>query len=251
MVPFISWGAIFGGLFAGVASFLLLALFGLAAGITAVNPQAAQPVGGGISIFAWVWTWISMFAGGFIGAYVAARTSGMSRRTDGLLHGFVAWGVSTLFFAYLITSGTGAVLGGAFSLMSQGTQATAGSTQQLQSLITGSPRGQISGQALGDLQRQLQAGNREGAIGVLVREMGFARDRAAGIVDRAMPLMAGRPGAGQRTAQTAVQGLTWASWYLFIGILFSMLLSLGGGYLGAKAIGARRTPLPSHAERAV
>jgi hypothetical protein len=255
LIPYISWGAILGGLVAGMATFFLLALFGLAAGITAIDPQAAEPVGS-VPIFAGIWSGISMLAGAFVGAYIAARMSGMSRRTDGLLHGFVAWGVSTLFFIYLATSGVGSLLGGTFAVLGQGVQAAGGAAtsptvqQQLQQLITGSPGGQISGESLGNLQQQMQAGNREGAIGVLVGEMGFTRDRAEAVVDQGMPLMGpGQQGEGQQVAATAVEGLTRASWFLFAAVLLSLIVSLGGGFLGAKAIRARRTPLHGHAER--
>jgi hypothetical protein len=256
LMPYISWAAILGGLVAGLATFFLLALFGLAAGFTAIDPQAAEPVGR-VPMFAGIWTGLSMLAGGFIGAYVAARMSGMSRRTDGILHGFVAWGVSTLFFVYLATSGVGALLGGTFAILGQGVQAAAGAAggvatsptaqQQMEELITGSPGAQISGESLGNLQQQMQAGNREGAIGVLVGEMGFTRDRAEVVVDQGMSLLgSAQQIEGQQVAATAVEGLTRASWFLFAGVLLSLILSLLGGFLGAKAIVARRTPLTGH-----
>jgi hypothetical protein len=108
-----------------MATFFLLALFGIAAGFTAIDPQAAEPVGS-VPTFAGIWTAFSMLAGAFLGGYVAARMSGMSRRSDGILHGFVAWGVSTLFFVYLVTTGVGTLLGGTFAVLGQGLQAAAG-----------------------------------------------------------------------------------------------------------------------------
>jgi hypothetical protein len=252
-MPYISWGAVFGGLAAGMATFFLLALFGMAAGFTAIDPQAAEPIGR-VPTFAGIWTGFSMLAGAFVGAYVAARMSGMSRRTDGILHGFVAWGVSTLFFVYLVTTGIGALLGGTFAVLGQGMQAAAGAAggvatsptaqQQLEELITGSPGVQISGESLSNLQQQMQAGNREGAIGVLVGEMGFTQDRAEVVVDQGMAFMGtAQQVEGEQVATTAVEGLSRASWFLFAGVLLSLAVALGGGYLGAKAIMARRTPL--------
>jgi hypothetical protein len=254
-MPYISWGAVFGGLAAGMATFFLLALFGMATGFTAIDPQAAEPVGR-VPTFAGIWTGFSMLAGAFIGAYVAARMSGMSRRTDGILHGFVAWGVSTLFFVYLVTTGIGALMGGTFAVLGQGVQAAGGvatsptAQQQLEQLITGSPGVQISGESLSNLQQQMQAGNREGAIGVLVGEMGFTRDRAEVVVDQGMAIMGtAQQVEGQEVAATAVEGLSRASWFLFAGVLLSLVVALGGGYLGAKAIVARRTPLHGHRVR--
>jgi hypothetical protein len=258
-MPYISWGAVFGGLAAGMATFFLLALFGIAAGFTAIDPTAAEPVGR-VPTFAGIWTGFSMLLGAFVGAYVAARMSGMSRRSDGLLHGFVAWGVSTLFFVYLVTTGIGALLGGTFAVLGQGVQAAAGAAggvatsptaqQQMEQLITGSPGAQITGESLSNLQQQMSAGNREGAIGVLVGEMGFTRDRAEVVVDQGMAIMGtAQQVEGQEVAATAVEGLSRATWFLFAGVLLSLAVALGGGYLGAKAIVARRTPLHAHAAR--
>jgi hypothetical protein len=258
-IPFISWGAVFGGLAAGIATFFLLALLGVAAGFTAIDPQAAEPVGR-VPTFAGIWTGFSMLAGAFAGAYVAARMSGMSRRTDGLLHGFVAWGVTTLFFVYLVTTGIGALLGGTFAVLGQGVQAAAGAAggvagspgaqQRLEALITGSPGVEISGESLSNLQQQMQAGNRQGAIGVLVGEMGFTQERAEVVVDQGMAIMGtAQQVEGQEVAATAVEGLSRATWFLFAGVLLSLLVALGGGYLGAKAIMARREPLHAKAAR--
>src|SRR4051812_26035720 len=88
VLPSISWGAIFGGLASGLGMYLLLALLGIAAGLSAVNPQAAEPVGR-VPMFTTIWTGISMIASAFVGGYVATRLSGMSRLADGILHGFV------------------------------------------------------------------------------------------------------------------------------------------------------------------
>ncbi|MEO6666663.1 MAG: hypothetical protein ABIO65_07820, partial [Nitrospiria bacterium] len=41
----ISWGAVFGGLAVGLAIQVLLTLLGTAAGLSAVDPQSADPVG--------------------------------------------------------------------------------------------------------------------------------------------------------------------------------------------------------------
>lgn len=253
VVPWISWGAIFGGLASGMATFILLALLGVAAGITAIDPAAAEPVGN-VPILAGIWTGVSMLLAAFIGGYVAARISGLSRRTDGILHGFVVWGVNTLFFVYLVTTSVGSLMGGVFNVLGQGIQATtgavagaAGEGQSLQALITGSAGGggNISQESMNQLQQRLDAGDREGAINVMVNQMGFTRDRASTVVDQAMKVQGaiGQLPSGQEMAQTAVSGLTRASWWLFAGVLLSMVLGILGGFVGAKESGKRRTVL--------
>lgn len=258
--PWISWGAILGGLASGISTYLLLALFGLAAGLTAIDPQSADPVGN-VPIVAGIWTSISLVLSAFVGGYVAARMSGMSRLADGILHGLVAWGVSTVVFAFLITTSVGAVLGGAFSLIGSsartvagGVAATAGGVagsesaqNQLESLIKGSTGGEINKESMSSLQQRLTDGDRDGAISVMVNQMGFTQDRATQVVDRGLILFGSAqnlPQQARDTATTAVSGLTKISWALFAGVLLSLGLGVLGGAIGAKASQRRRHPLP-------
>lgn len=110
VISAIRWGAIFAGMFTGIGFYLLLTLFGVAAGLAAVDPQAQQV--GGVSIWAGIWTFISMLVAAFVGGWVAGRSSGLRRRVDGMLHGFVAWGFTTLLLMFLATGAAAGVLGG-------------------------------------------------------------------------------------------------------------------------------------------
>lgn len=261
--PSISWGAIFGGLVSGMASYIVLTLIGLTVGLSAVNPQSAEPVGS-VPIMTGIWTGLSMIASAFIGGYVATRLSGLTRKTDGLLHGFVAWGVSTLFFAYLVTTSVGSVLGGAFSAVGKGLQLSGGAAtgavgavasspdakSQLQSMITGSGKANISKESVDKLQNELRSGDRDGAISVMVKDMGFTRDRATTMVDQGLALYgsakqrAGElPAQAKEVASTAVSGAKTAFVWLCVGMLLSMGLSMSGGTVGARMAARRRIPL--------
>lgn len=241
------WTAIFGGLAAGAASYVLLALLGVAAGLTAVDPQAAEPVGS-VPMMTGIWTAISMLIAAFIGGYVAARGSGLTRRSDGMLHGFVTWGATVLLFAWLATSTLGTLLGGTAGILGQGLQGAASGVQQgggmaqLEQMITGTQGGDVSQQDMQALQQRLQAGDRQGAISIMVERMGFSQERAEQAVDPALAVMG--PGAGQQAeqvAESAVGAVSAASWWLFIGMLLSLALAVWGGMLGARA-GSRRQP---------
>lgn len=245
----IRWGAVFGGVVAGVGVYMMLTLLGIAVGITAVEPQAAQPVGS-VPMWTGIWSFISMLVGAFVGGWVAGRGSGLRRRMDGMLHGLVAWGLTTLFFAYLATTAAATVVGGTLNVFGQVMQTTAqaagqvagggGAMSQLQQLITGTPGApEVDPQTLSTLQERLAAQDRNGAINVMVNEMGFARDRATQIVDQVMPLFAG---AGQQVEQAAAQataGLTAASWWLFATLLIGLGLGVWGGATGARATSQR------------
>lgn len=52
----------------------------------------------------------------FAGGWVAGRLAGMPRATDGVLHG-IAWSLTTLATAYLLTTAIGGILGGASGLL--------------------------------------------------------------------------------------------------------------------------------------
>lgn len=242
----IRWGAIIGGLVSGTASYLLLSLLGVAVGLTAVDPQAAEPVGA-VPLVTGIWTGLSMLVGAFVGGYVAGHMSGLSRSGDGMLHGFVSWGATTLLYTILTVSALGAMLGGTFKILSEGmqgaTQAAGGSSNvmdQLAGTISGSGQGAVNAQSLSALQQAMTAGDRDGAIDIMVSQMGFDPERAAQVVDRTMPLLG--PGAEQTArgaAEQATNVAAAASWWLFMGLLLSLALGIAGGALGVRATGRR------------
>ena len=261
--PWISWSAIFGGLASGMAIFLLLSLLGLAAGFTAINPQAADPVGR-VPLITGIWTGLSMMIAALAGGYVTASISGLSRRNDGIFHGLVVWGVNTLLFFYLATTSVGALLGGVFNAIGQGAQAVTGAVtsaagetggtqgliSQLQTMITGTEGGEIDPGSLGTLNQQLSAGDRQGAINTMVTEMGFTPDRAQVVADQAVSLYstAQQLPSGQEAAEATVSGLTRASWFIFGGVFLSMLLSIAGGWAGSRTVVKRRAMKVRHSE---
>jgi len=240
----IRWGAIFAGVVAGTASYLLLALLGVAVGLTAIDPNAAEPVGR-VPLATGIWTGVSMLVGAFIGGYVAGHMSGLKRSMDGMLHGFVAWGVTTLLYTVLATTAVGAILGGTFRILNQGMQTAATATQsnggqnaldQIAGMI-GSDQGQVNAQTLSAVQRSITSGDREGAINTMVNEMNIPRDRAEQIANRLSSIL--QPQSARETARdTASQAtdvLTATSWWLFIGLLLSLALGISGGASGVRA----------------
>ena len=118
----ISWGAIFAGAVVAIVLQLMLNLLGLGFGFNAINLTETSPFSGvGIGTIIWliVATLISLFAGG----WVAGRLAGMPRRVDAALHGFVTWGLATLFAIYLLTTAVGSIVSGVTGLVGQGLSA--------------------------------------------------------------------------------------------------------------------------------
>lgn len=253
--PAIAWSAIIGGLVVGLATQMVLMLLGIAAGLTAVDISGA---GAGVrNVPAWsaVWNGLSMLVAAFVGGYVAARMSGLRRKSDGILHGFVAWGATTLLYAILAFSAMGALFGGVFNtiggMASTGAQAVQGQgveglQQRLQSLI--GENTEINTQALttenmSQLQDRIQQGDRQGAVDFMVETFGVEQQNAEAVVDQAMVITGSPEAASPQARQQINQGIdvaATATWSLFIAVALSLIVALGGGLLGAK--GAQRRP---------
>lgn len=243
----IRWGAILAGVVSGTASYLLLTLLGVAVGLTAIDPNAAEPVGR-VPLATGIWTGVSMLVGAFIGGYVAGHTSGLLRSSDGMLHGFVSWAVTTLLYGLLATSALGAILGGTFRILSDTVQTTAQAAAQSQgggqnimdqiaSRITGAGEGQINAQSLSAAQQALASGNREEAINIMVQDMGFTQERATQIADSMTPMLSQQN--VRETADKATNVLAATSWWLFLGLLLSLALGILGGATGVRAASNR------------
>jgi hypothetical protein len=121
----LSWGAIFAGLFVAVGVHLVLSLAGVAIGLTAWSPATpggadAGDVAMGVGIWAAIAALIALFAGGA----TTGRLAGILRRKDGFLHGAVLWSLTTVATVWLMVSGLGFLLGGAFNIVGQTAAAT-------------------------------------------------------------------------------------------------------------------------------
>jgi hypothetical protein len=117
----IEWGAIVAGLAVGLGVQMVFTLLGLAIGAWSIDLRDAQPAGG-IPLATGLWTGMSMLISAFIGGYAASRLSGASIRTDGLYHGAVLWGVTSVVFAWLGTTALSFMIGGLFTTLGSGVQ---------------------------------------------------------------------------------------------------------------------------------
>lgn len=119
----ISWGAIFAGAVVAVCTGLLLNLLGLGIGLTAFDPATDNDSLGGLGLGQAVWFVLSSLISLLAGGWVAGHLAGMPRRVDGVLHGFVTWGLTTLLTVYLVSSGVGRLAGGVASVIGGGVRA--------------------------------------------------------------------------------------------------------------------------------
>lgn len=221
----VRWPAVFAGLVVGIATNLFLMLLGAAAGLAVfdVGENVAET---GLPIAAAIWNALSMIVAAFAGGYVAARTANMRRASDGILHGVVAWGVTMLLSAFVVTTATGATLASLFNLGANNVAATSGAG---------------GGSAAGAAAESLGRGDREEAISVMRDRLGLSNEQASRLVDQALALSgreeAASP-AGRAAAQETLQTASVASGWLSAAILLSLLSAIGGGLMGAR--GTRR-----------
>jgi hypothetical protein len=209
----ISWPAIFASLAVGISVMLLLTLAGVAVGVSVVDPGADSPRA--ITIGAATWQAISMLIAAVVGGYVAARLSGLRRTADGVLHGAVSWGATTVLYAALATTALGTLTAGMFGLLAPGTPERAATTATSPS-----------------------SGDRSEALRTL-EGIGLTPEQARVVVDQ---LTASPPAQTAPTERQQAEEMTGAvgtaTGWLTATVLLSLLLSLVGGALGTR--GARR-----------
>lgn len=112
----ISWGAIFAGTVAALSIQLLLTLLGLSIGMWAVDPAAGSEGFQGLGIGAAIWALVSFIIALYVGGWIAGRMSGLGSKVDGLLEGFMVWGLVTVVTFMLLTTTIGGLIGGAAGL---------------------------------------------------------------------------------------------------------------------------------------
>ncbi len=256
--PAINWGAIIAGIIVGLATQLILSLLGLAAGLSAIDMMRGEPAVSDAPTYAAIWQGATMLIAAFVGGYVAARMSGLQRKGDGMLHGLVAWGATTLLVVLLATSALGAMFGSSFSMVGSSIAQSAGlrsdtdrtaAASRIEDMIRrdNSQTGQrvdISPQTMGLLQRHIQAGDRQASIDVMVQSMAISPERAAVIADQAMALSQwfNQAASDTRTRADTAETARTATWWVFGAAALSMLVGVIGGLAGAAGM-RRRTRL--------
>jgi hypothetical protein len=110
--PRVSWGAIFGGAFSALGLWLLLYAFGLAVGLSSVDPNNTGSLKAS-GIFTGAWSVLSPLIALFVGGMVAGHLAGVFSRGYGALHGFVMWGLVAVAGAFAVGGIVSSVVSGA------------------------------------------------------------------------------------------------------------------------------------------
>jgi hypothetical protein len=226
----LSWGAIFAGLFVAIGVHLVLALLGIAIGMSAWNPASPGGVDAGdVAAGVGIWAAISALIALFVGGATTGRLAGILNRKDGALHGAVLWSLTTVVLMWLIVSGLGFLLGGAFDI--------AGRTASAAVQTVGGAAGEFAGPAV---TAGVRGEERETLVTEIANRTGLSRAEAESIVgDAETRAQQARQRAGaeidtlrQRAPQiaddasdAAARGAWWA--------LLALGISLGAATFGA------------------
>jgi polyhydroxyalkanoate synthesis regulator phasin len=258
----ISPWAVLAGALVGVVVMFLLGLLGLGIGLATIDPAAGGSdtpglgtLGTGTAIWGIITFLIALFAAG----WVAGRLAGDPQKLDGLLHGVVAWALTTLIVMWLMTTTVSSVIGGALSVVGNVASAAA---QQVQEVARGGNlegvASQISWQQVeqrveqalpGDLQvdRQvlmnalqqflMQGGDRQAVIDILTQQGGLSTQEAESLLQE---LESAYQQAVQEVEQQAAQAaeatasaVSSAALWSFVALLLGAAAAAGGGWLGA------------------
>jgi len=104
--PRMHWGAVFAGWFIATGMAGLLYLFGLAVGLSAVDPYHAAAEARGLSVGAVVWLILTWAAALWIGSMFASWFEGSNDTEMGVIRGVTVWGVAMTATGLLVASGT-------------------------------------------------------------------------------------------------------------------------------------------------
>ena len=204
----VSWPAVFASLAVGISVMLSLTLTGVAIGISVFDPAADSARV--ITMGAAAWQTASMLIAALVGGYVAARMSGLRRTADGVLHGAVSWGATTLLYAALATTALGALTAGMFGLLTSGTSERTAS---------------------------VASGDREQAQRTL-ESIGLSPEQARTALDKLNVPTTPPATSAARTAEETADTVGTATGWLTATVLLSLALSIFGGAIGAR--GSRR-----------
>lgn len=116
----VSWGAIFAGAAAAASLALMLLMLGAGLGLTTVSPWENHGLAAGtVGIAAIAWLAFTQIVASGMGGYLAGRlrTKWIDTHTDEIYfrdtaHGFLAWAVSLLVSAVLLTTTISSMIGG-------------------------------------------------------------------------------------------------------------------------------------------
>ena len=97
----VSWGALLAGAAVGVAIYTVLALLGVAVGLTTANGSDL----GDVSTAAGIWAFVSLVIAMFFAGWVTTMCTVGETRTEAVLYGVVVWAVTATLLMWTAAKG--------------------------------------------------------------------------------------------------------------------------------------------------
>ena len=107
--PAVRWSAIFAGTAVAVGAWLLLQIFGMGAGLAAVDADNAGSLRG-VGIGTSVWSLIAPLIAIFAGAWIASKLAATRDEKVGGLHGVIVWALTSVLGVMLAVSLVSAIV---------------------------------------------------------------------------------------------------------------------------------------------
>lgn len=123
------WSAVIAGVFATLATWLVLHVFGLGVGLTAIDPEDPSSLRSSGVGFG-VWSLIAPILALFVGGLVVSRLAPMPNRINRALQGGLVWAVTTVVSVIAIYALTTEVVRGSAKISRQATMEAAEATGQ-------------------------------------------------------------------------------------------------------------------------
>jgi hypothetical protein len=243
----ISWGAIFGGTFVALGIWILLHALGLAAGLTALDPENPGSLRG-VGIGAGIWSIVAPLIALFLGGFVGSRTAGVIDRWTGALHGAVLWGLTTVAGVLLVGMAVTSVVAGAAKLGRHVAEAAAPAAQALDVDDVLTPINQrliqegkqpVNASQIQAVADELAANavqgrrmDRETLIGAIAANTSVERADAERIADRVQAHVDKAVKQAKHGALQAAETTGKVLWGVFAALLLGLLSSIAGGLVG-------------------
>ncbi len=153
------WGAILGGVFMAAAIWVVLYLFGLGVGLTAIDPNETSSLRA-IGLGTGIWGLIAPIIALFIGGLVVSRLAPTPNRLNRVIHGGLVWSVATLVAITMLFMLVSSIVSGAVATGGQVVSKAAGAVGGAAGTVdrdTLSSLGIDSNDLLGPINQRLRA----------------------------------------------------------------------------------------------
>jgi ABC-type multidrug transport system fused ATPase/permease subunit len=236
----VRWSSVLAGLFTTLATLIVLAVLGIAIGLSTFDAQNLDNFGIGAGIYGAISAIIAFLLGGFI----SARTAAVAGSGNGILNGAMVWLVTIPLIVNLLGSGIGTLLGTATNLAGDAAvaagNAVGGAANAAVDAIADNPQ----------LQATVAGGIEAGATAVAnPNDPNAAADPNAVVPPGQEPIAtaaAGAQGAVQDAAaavqnidaqdvENAAQDFSGTAWGTLLALGLSALAAILGGLMGKRS----------------